>query len=147
MYTAIPFTDAQDPIMFSPKQPKAKDRKFAKVFPRRGYVAKFRIPAKSYSKPVLLCLPQGEIARVAHRPIGMRFLDVGILAEVFSSFRCTECIGTLALYEEKWSHGWQTFFRIKCNTCDKELATFPSSRSLDIPNTTHVSTFPLHPGI
>ena len=64
----------------------------------------------------------------------MRLLDVGILAEVFSSFRCTECIGTLALYEEKWSHGWQTFFRVKCNTCDKELATFPSSRSLDILN-------------
>ena len=64
----------------------------------------------------------------------MRLLDVGILAEVFSSFRCTECIGTLAFYGEKWSHGWQTFFRVKCNTCDKELATFPSSRSLDIPN-------------
>ena len=92
MYTAKPSTDAQDPIVFSPKQFKAKNRKFAKVFPSRGYVAKFRIPAKSYSKPVLLCSPQGEIARDAHRPIGMRLLDVGILAEVFSSFRCTECI-------------------------------------------------------
>ena len=75
----------------------------------------------------------------------MRLLDVGILAEVFSSFRCTECIGTLALYEEKWSHGWQSFFRVKCNTCDKELATFPSSRSLDIPNHHTCGNVPFSP--
>ena len=59
---------------------------------------------------------------------------MGILAEVFSTFRCNECDGILALYEEEWKHGWQTFFRVKCQICHSELATFPSSRSLDIPS-------------
>ena len=57
----------------------------------------------------------------------MRILDVGILAEVFSTFRCNECDGILVLYEEEWNHGWQTFFRVKCQRCHSEHATFPSS--------------------
>ena len=40
----------------------------------------------------------------------------------------------LVLYEEEWKHGWQTFFRVKCQRCHSEHATFPSSRSLDIPS-------------
>ena len=77
---------------------------------------------------------QTDTKRIAATPTGMRILDVGILAEVFSTFRCNECYGILVLYEEEWKHGWQTFFRVKCQICHTELATFPSSRSLDIPS-------------
>ena len=64
----------------------------------------------------------------------MRILDVGILAEVFATFRCNKSNDSLALYEEKWKHGWQTFFRVKCQSCHSEHATFPSSRSMDTPS-------------
>ena len=77
---------------------------------------------------------QRDTKRIASTPTGVRLLDVGILAEVFSTFRCNECDGILVLYEEEWKHGWQTFFRVKCQRCHSEHATFPSSRSLDIPS-------------
>ena len=64
----------------------------------------------------------------------MRILDIGILAELFSTLRHNECNNTLVLYEDQWKHGWQTFFRVKCQRCHIEHATFPSSRSLDIPS-------------
>ena len=136
IYTACKpsLTHVQTPITaLCPKQPKARSHKYQKVLPRRGYIAKFRIPPKTRSKPVLLRSAQGELERNAHRPTGMRFLDVGILPEVLSTFRCNDCIGSLALYEETWIHGWHTFFIVKSDECHKEHATFPSSRSLDIP--------------
>ena len=77
---------------------------------------------------------QRDTKRVASTPTGMRILDVGIFAEVFSTFRCNECDGILVLYEEERKHGWQTYFRVKCQRCLSEHATFPYSRSLDIPS-------------
>ena len=70
---------------------------------------------------------QGDSNRIASIPTGMRILDVGTL-------RCNKCNGSLALYEEKWKYGWQTFFTVKCQSCHSEHATFPSSRSLNIPS-------------
>ena len=64
----------------------------------------------------------------------MRILDVGILSEVFSTIRCNKCNGTLGLYEDELKNGWQRFFRVKCQKCNSEHATFPSSRLLDIPS-------------
>ena len=59
---------------------------------------------------------------------------MGILAKEFSTIGCNKYNGILALYEEEWKHGWQTFFRLECQICHSEHATFPSSRSLDILN-------------
>ena len=77
---------------------------------------------------------QGDFNKIASIPTGIGILDIGILAEVFATFRCNKCNDSLALYEEKWKHGWQIFFRVKCQSCNSEHATFPSSRSLDIPS-------------
>ena len=117
-------------------------QKFSKTRPRRGYTSKFRLPLHSYPKSVKFS--QRDTKRVASTPTGMRILDVGILAEVFSTFRCNECDGILVLYEEEWKHGWQTFFRVKCQRCHSEHATFPSSRSLDIPSTPDLGLFTLY---
>ena len=119
----------QDPI---PKMSKPTSQRFSKTHPRTGFASKFRLPLHSYPKSVKFS--QRDTKRVASTPTGMRILDVGILAEVFSTFRCNECDGILVLYEEEWNHGWQTFFRVKCQRCNSEHATFPSSRSLDIPS-------------
>ena len=119
----------QDPI---PKMIKPTSHKFSKTHPRRGYTSKFRIPSHTYPKSVKFS--QRDTKRIASTPTGMRILDIGILAEVFSAFRCNECNDNLVLYEEEWKHGWQTFFRVKCQRCHSEHATFPSSRSLDIPS-------------
>ena len=78
--------------------------KFSKTHPRRGYTSKFRLPLHSYPKSVKFS--QRDTMRVVSKPTGMRKLDVGILAEVFSTFRCNECDGILVLYEEEWNHGW-----------------------------------------
>ena len=119
----------QDPI---PNAPKHTIHKFCKTHPRRGYISKFRVPRPSYPKSVHFS--KRDSKRIASTPTGMRILDIGILAEVFSTLRCNECNNTLALYEDQWKHGWQTFFRVKCQRCHSEHATFPSSRSLDIPS-------------
>ena len=119
----------QDPI---PKMSKPTSHKFWKSHPRRGYTSKFRVPLHTYPKSVKFS--QRDTKNIASTPTGMRILDVGILSEVFSTIRCNKCIGTLALYEEELKHGWQTFFRVKCQKCNSEHATFPSSRSLDIPS-------------
>ena len=119
----------QDPI---PNTPKHTVHKFSNTHPRRGYIAKFRVPRPSYPRSVNFS--KRDSKRIASTPTGMRILAIGILAEVFSILLCNECNNTLALYEEQWKHGWQTFFRVKCQRCHSEHATFPSSRSLDIPN-------------
>ena len=119
----------QDP---TPKMSKPTGHKFLKTHPHRGYTSKFRVPSRTYPRSVKFS--QTDTKRIAATPTGMRILDMGILAEVFSTFRCNECNGTLVLYEEEWKHGWQTFFRVKCQKCHSEHATFPSSRSLDIPS-------------
>ncbi|KAI6659852.1 hypothetical protein LOD99_14192 [Oopsacas minuta] len=78
------------------------------VLTHRGYIAKFRIPNLCYYF-------QFHEKREKHRQTGMRILDVGILAEVFSTFYCRECVGSLSLYEENGfmdsyipveSYGW-----------------------------------------
>ena len=119
----------QDP---TPKMRKPTSHKFLKTHPHRGYTYKFRVLPRTYPRSVRFS--QTVTKRIAATPTGMRILDMGILAEVFSTFRCNECNGTLVLYEEEWKHGWQTFFRVKCQRCHSEHATFPSSRSLDIPS-------------
>ena len=117
-----------------PKMSKARGHKFSKTHPRQGYTSKFRIPVCNYPRPLEFSTSEGDTKRIVSKPKGMRILDVGILAEVFSTIACNKCNGTLALYEEEWKHGWQTFIRLKCQKCHSEHATFPSSRSLDIPN-------------
>ena len=97
----------QDPI---PNTPRHTVHKFSKTLPRRGYIAKFRVPRPSYPRSVNFS--KRDSKRIASTPIGMRILDIGILAEVFSTLRCNECNNTLALYEDQWKHGWQTFFRV-----------------------------------
>ena len=119
----------QDPI---PNTPKHSIHKFSKTHPRRGYIAKFRVPRTSYPRSVHFS--KRDSKKIASTPTGMRLLDIGVLAEVFSTLRCNECNNTLALYEDQWKHNWQTFFRVKCQRCHSEHATFPSSRSLDIPS-------------
>ena len=115
-----------------PNRPKHTMHKFCKPHPHLGYIAKFRVPRPSYPRSVNFS--KRDSKRIASTPTGMRLLDIGILAEVFSTFRCKECNNTLVLYEEQWKHGWQTFFRVKCQRCHLEHASFPSSRSLDIPS-------------
>ena len=75
----------------------------------------------------------------------MRIFDVGILAEVFSTLRCTECNGTLILYEEEDYHGWQSFFRIKCQKCHLQHANLPSSRYIDSNNNEPCVNVPFRP--
>ena len=77
----------------------------------------------------------------------MRILDIGILAEVFSTLRCNECNNTLVLYEDQWKHGWQTFFRVKCQRCHLEHATFLSHALWTYLATIPVSMCLLHPMI
>ena len=62
----------------------------------------------------------------------MRILHIGILAEVLSTLRCNECNDTL--YHCIRCIVKQTFFRVKCQRCHSEHATFPFSRSLDTPS-------------
>ena len=119
----------QDPI---PNSPRHTVHKFSKTHPRRGYIAKFRVPRPSYPRSVNFS--KRDSKRIASTPTGMRILDIGILAEVFSTLRCNECNNTLALYEDQWKHGWQTFFRVRCQRFHSEHASFPSSRYLDIPS-------------
>ncbi|KAI6646871.1 hypothetical protein LOD99_9140 [Oopsacas minuta] len=102
------------------------------------------MPPKTRSKPMLLRSAQGESERDAHIPTGMRVIGVGILAEVFSSFRYNDCISSLTQYEESRTRSWQNFFRVKCDRCHKEHATFPSSTSLVILTTIPVSMCLLH---
>ena len=49
----------------------------------------------------------------------MRRLDIGILAEVFSTIRCNECNNTLVLYEEQWKPSeyekWLERHKPNCN--------------------------------
>ena len=110
----------QDPI---PNAPKHTIHKFCKTHPRRGYISKFRVPRPSYPKSVHFS--KRDSKRIASTPTGMRILDIGILAEVFSTLRCNECNNTLALYEDQWKHGWQTFFRVKCQRCPFRTYNFP----------------------
>ena len=93
----------QDP---TPKMSKPTFHKYLKTHPHRGYTSKFRVPPLTYPKS--LKFSQMDSKRIASTPTGMRILDVGILAEVFSTFRCNECDGILALYE--------------CQRCHSELA-------------------------
>ena len=132
----------QDPI---PNAPKHTIHKFCKTHPRRRYISKFRVPRPSYPKSVHFT--KRDFKKIASTPTGMRILDIGILAEVFSTLRCNECNNTLVLYEDQWKHGWQTFFRVKCQRCHSEQATFPSSRSLDIPKHHTCINVPLPPMI
>ena len=99
----------QDPTT---KMSKPTIHKFLKTHPPRGYTSKFRVPPQTYLKSVKFS--QTDTKRIGVTPTGIRILDVGILAEVFSTFRFNECDGILALYEEEWKHGWQTFFRVNC---------------------------------
>ena len=122
------------PADYITKMSKPRGHKFSKTHPRRGYSSKFRIPVCNYHRPLEFATSQGDTKRIVSKPKGMRILDVGILSDVFSTIRCNKCNGTLALYEEEWKHGWHTFFRVKCQKCNSEHATFPSSRSLDIPS-------------
>ena len=116
------------------KMSKPRGHKFLKTHPRRGYCSKFRILVCNNPRELEFTTFQGDTKRIVSKPKGMRILDVGILSEVFSTIRCNNCNGTQALYEEEWKHCWQTFFRVKCPKCNSEDATFPSSRSLDIPS-------------
>ena len=115
-------------------QSKSRSPKLSKTNPLRGYTSKYRIPSYTYPRSVEFGTSQGDSNKIASIPTGMSILDVGNLAEVFANFRCNKCNDSLALYEEKLKHGWQTFFRVKCQSCHSEHATSPSSRSLDIPS-------------
>ena len=75
----------------------------------------------------------------------MRIVDIGILGEVFSTLRCTEYNGTLILYQEDSFHGWQSFFRIKCQKCHFQHANFLSSRYIDSNNNEPCVNFPFRP--
>ena len=103
-------------------------------FPQSGYASRYSAPKKAQLRPVEYCLEEKVYEKKMHKPHGNRMLDIAIMSEVFSTFRCTDCKRPLVLYEEDWQHGWQTFFHVKCSGCHKEHASFPSSRPLDIPN-------------
>ena len=86
----------QDPI---PNPPRHAVHKFSKPHPRRGYIAKFRVPRPSYPRSVNFS--KRDSKRIASTPTGMRILDIGILAEVFSTLRFNECNNTLALFQDQ----------------------------------------------
>ena len=111
---------------------KPRGHKFSKPIPVD--TSKFRILVCNYPRPLKFTTSQGDTKRIVSKPKGMIIIDVSILSEVFSTIRCNNCNGILVLYEEEWKHGWQTFFRVKCQKWNSEHATFPSSRSLDIPS-------------
>ena len=106
------------PADYFTKMSKPRGHKFSKTHPRRGYTSKLRIPVFNLPKPLEFTTSQGDTKRIVSKPKAMRILDVGILSEVFSTIRCNNCNGTLALYEEEWKHGWQTFLRVKCQKCN-----------------------------
>ena len=117
----------QDPI---PHTPKHTIDIFCKTHPRLGYISKFRVPRPSY--PISVNFSKRDSKRIASTPTGMRILHIGILAEVLSTLRCNECNDTL--YHCIRCIVKQTFFRVKCQRCHSEHATFPFSRSLDTPS-------------
>ena len=72
----------------------------------------------------------------ASTPSGMRLLDIGILAEAVTKIRCMHCYsGHISLFESEFVHGWQTEFYLKCSHCKELFAQFPSSKPMDIPET------------
>ena len=116
-----------------------------RIFPRYGYTSRLHVPAKTYTRSVEFRHSEGITRKNANKPTGMRVVDIGILAEVFSNLRCSECNGTLILYEEENSHGWQSFFRIKCQKCHLQHANFPSSRYMDSNNNEPCVNVPFRP--
>ena len=102
-----PSAKLQDPTA---KMSKPTSHIFLKTNPPRGYTSKFSVSPRTYPKSVKFS--QTDTKRIAATPTGMRILDVEILAEAFSTFRCNECDSILALYEEEWKHGGQKFFRV-----------------------------------
>ena len=60
-----------------------------------------------------------------------------------SKIRCTKCPGYLTIFEGEFLHGWQTQFYIKCSRCHHLLAEFPSSKPMDLPETSKYVNVPL----
>ena len=56
--------------------PNATIHKFCKTHPRRGYIAKFRVPRLSYPRPVNFS--KRDTKGIASSPTSMRILDIGI---------------------------------------------------------------------
>ena len=112
---------------------------------RYRYTSTLHVPAKSYTRPVEFRHSQGSIHKNAYKPTGMQIVDIRNLAEVFSTLRCTECNGTLILYEYENFHCWQGFFRFKCQICHLQHANFPSSLYIDSNNNEPCVNLPFRP--
>ena len=63
----------------------------------------------------------------------MRILDIGILGEAVGKLRCNNCSSPLLIFESDFTHGLQTTYSIKCDTCHLLHAEFPSSKPMDVP--------------
>ena len=139
------------PFQASSNTPRSTRPSFSKSFklpPMRGYSFRVRHPRRTKSNPVQFNDDSSNYTQKAHIPQGSRIIDMSILSEVVSTFRCLRCNRSLCLWEDLWKHGWQTFFRIKYNLCHIIHASFPSSRSLDIPDHhTCVNIPPSHRGM
>ena len=130
---------SQSSIESSPR----KRKQPALIVNKRCYCCSFRSPQPSKIRDVEFRTPGGAItSKHALKPIGMRLLDVGILAEAMSKLSCTYCSSNLSLFETNFDHGWQTNFSIKCVSCHRLHAEFPSSKPMYVPQSTFVNVAP-----
>ena len=91
---------------------------------------------KATTKSRILCrypTSNHTVTVSAHRPRGMRLVDMEILTDVFACLKCSDCGAPLDLYEHSWEHGWSTRFIVKCHRCSLVVSEFPSSRPLEKP--------------
>ena len=68
-------------------------------------------------------------------PIGTRLINIEVLSQVFSNFRCSVrfCKGRPQIYESTKKKGSQSFFVVFCSGCQQIVTKFSSSLLLDAP--------------
>ena len=120
---------------------KAKTQHFYRTFPSYGYTSTLHVPAKAFTRSVEFRHSEGIKRKNAYKPTCIRVVDISILAEVISNLRCSECNGTLILYEEENSLGWQVSLGSNARNVIYNTQTFLLLAIWTLITTNHVSMY------